>query len=990
MNKAIIFIVLAALCPNFKLSAQTTTQITGRVVTESDGKALPGATISIKNSSTAVQSSSDGTFTIHTKTTGGTLSITYTGYRTKEITFNGSQKNLEIKMQESTNSFDDIQVIGYGKTTKKLNTGSVSSISAEQIEQQPVTNVLSALSGRMPGVFIQTTNGLPGGNISVQIRGKGSLAAGTDPLYIIDGVPYDGAPVGKGNTDVLNIAGAVSPLNNISPADIESISILKDADATSIYGSRGANGVVIITTKKAASGPTRFELNIQQGASTVSARPKLIDLQDYLSMRRAAFANDGLIPSSDPTSANYAPDLTIWSQTQQTDWVDYIFGHTANSTNLQTKISGGKGNTTFSVSGNFRSEGTVLPGNNSYLRGGMSAQIQHLSEDQKFSIRAISQLSRQNSDLSNIVSNLDRSYLTAPNYPFYSPDGSVNWYAGNLLAEINARSKNATDNSITSLDLSYRILPSLSFRVNSGYTRTSYDQKFISPSSSLQPGILNSTNFSFTGTQSFISEPQLDYNLRLGKHKFSFLLGGTYQMKSSERRSIIARGYTLESLMENPGSAATVTATGTSTNYRYASLFGRVTYNLMDSYIINLTLRRDGSSRFGPGNRFGNFGSAGASWIFSNLSWMKKNMPVLSFGKIRASYGSSGNDQIPDYGYLSTYSSPGSIVYQGIPVIRPSRISNADFKWENTRKLDLGVELAFFKDALSLTADYYLSRSSDQLVSYAIPQISGFSSYQANLPAVIENSGWEFGISSSNFKGKHFTWTSSLNLTIPRNILKSFENFENSSYASIYEIGYDISRIRGYRSLGIDPATGKTRYAGQNGEVSATPYFNYTIGRSAPDFYGGLGNSMRWNSFEFSLLLQFVRQQSKGGLIRNPGGSGAFNEFDLPVWSQANPGATVPPPSTQFDFYYGQSSANIFDTSYLRIKNAALAYHLPEKLAKKLGLGNLKVFAEGQNLYTFWKRNSGVIDPESGALSSTSGKNIPPLKTFVLGLQLNL
>jgi len=990
MKKTIIFIVLAALCPIFRLSAQATTQITGRVVTASDGKALPGATISIKNSNTSVKSSPNGTFTLSAKTAAGILLITYTGYQSQEISFNGNPKNLEISMQESTGSFDDIQVIGYGKTTRRLSTGAISSINAKQIEEQPVTNVLSTLSGRMPGVFVQTTNGLPGGNISVQIRGKGSLAAGTDPLYIIDGVPYDGTAVGRGNTDAINITGAVSPLNNIDPSDIETISILKDADATSIYGSRGANGVVIITTKKAATGATRFDLNIQQGISMVSTKPKVLNLQDYLSMRKAAFANDKLIPSSDPTSPTYAPDLTLWSQTEQTDWIDYILGNTANSTNIQARLSGGKGNTTFSVSGNFRSEGTILPGNNSYLRGGINSQIQHSSEDRKFNIRAVSQLSRQNSDLSNIVNNLDRSYLTAPNYPFYSPDGSVNWYSGNLLAEQNARSKNATDNSITSLDLSYHILPELSIKINSGYTRSSYDQKFISPSSSIQPTAINSTNFSQTNSQSFISEPQIDYNLHLGKHKFSFLIGGTYQSKSSERKSIIARSFTLESLMENPGSAGTITSTGNNANYRYASLFGRVTYNLKDSYILNLTIRRDGSSRFGPGNRFGNFGSAGAGWIFSNLNWLKRNFPALSFGKIKASYGTSGNDQIPDYGYLSTYTSPGSVVYQGISVIRPSRISNADFKWENTRKLDLGLELAFFKDALSLTADYYLSSSSDQLVSYSIPQLTGFNSYQANLPAVVQNSGWEFGISSNHISHKNFRWNSSVNLTIPKNILKSFENFESSSYASVYAIGYDISRIVGYKSLGIDPATKKVLYAGQNGQSSQTPFYNFTLGKSAPDFYGGMSNNFSLGNFEFSFFMQFVKQQTKGGLIRNPGGGGAFNEFNLPVWSESNPGSTVPPPSTQFDFYYSQSSANIFDTSYIRLKNAVFAFNLPGKQANKLGLSTLKVFAEGQNLYTFWNSSSGVMDPESGAISSTTGKNIPPLRTFVLGLQLNL
>jgi TonB-linked SusC/RagA family outer membrane protein len=990
MKKTIIFIVLATLCPIFRLSAQNTTQITGRVVTASDGKALPGATISIKNSSTSVQSKQNGTFTILSATDKGMLIIRYTGYQNHEISFSGSTRDLEIKMKESADSFDDIQIIGYGKTTRRLSTGSISSISAKQIEDQPVTNVLSALSGRMPGVFVQTTNGLPGGNISVQIRGKGSLVAGTDPLYIIDGVPYDGTSIGKGLTDNINITGAISPLNNINPADIESISVLKDADATSIYGSRGANGVILISTKKAVAGATRLDLNIQQGVSTVSAKPKLLGLEDYLGMRRAAFANENRVPSSDPTSPAYAPDLTIWSQTEQTDWVDYILGNNASSTNLQARLSGGKGNTTFAVSGNFRTEGTVLPGDNRYLRGGLTTQVQHTSENQKFSIRATNQLSKQRSDLSNIVNNLDRTYLAAPNYPLYLPDGTLNPFSVNVAAEMNARAKSVTDNNITTLDLSYRILPALTFKINSGYTRSSYDQKLIFPSSAIPAGTANNSNFTQTSSQSFITEPQLDYQLSFGKHKLSLLLGSTFQLKSGDRKSILASNFTLESLMENPGSASTIASTGSDSKYRYASAFARATYNLSNTYVFNLTLRRDGSSRFGAGNRFGNFGSAGASWIFSNLDWLKAKFPTLSLGKIRASYGTTGNDQIPDYGYLSTYSSPGSIQYQGSAVIRPNRISNTDFKWESTRKLDIGLELGFFKDALTFSVDYFLSRSADQLISYNIPLVTGFSGYQANLPATIQNSGWEISLNSRNFDSKKFSWNSSFNITLPRNILKSFENFESSSYATVYEIGYDISRIQGYQALGIDPVTKKMQYAGADGQPSTSPYYGVTLGKSTPDFYGGLGNNFTFRNFELSIFIQFVKQRTKGGLSRNPGGSGAFNEFDLPIWSPSKPEATVPPPSTTFDFYYSQSSANIFDTSYLRLKNAVLAYHLPDRYVKKIGLSSLKIFMEGQNLYTLWNRNSAVMDPESGAISTTTGRNIPPLRTYVLGLQLNL
>jgi len=996
MKKAIIFIVLAALCSIFRLSAQTITQITGRVVTASDGKALPGATISIKNSNTSVKSSTDGTFTLSAKAVTGILLITYTGYQSQEISFNGNQKNLEINMQESTGSFDDIQVIGYGKTTKRLSTGSISSINAKQIEEQPVTNVLSALSGRMPGVFIQTTNGLPGGNINVQIRGKGSIAAGTDPLYIIDGVPYDGSSPNPANNaaSTNNIAGTISPLNNINPSDIESISVLKDADATAIYGSRGANGVVLITTKKPQSGETQYNFNLQQGFSNVASRPRLMNLQQYLELRREAFKNDNRIPSSDPASSNYAPDLTIWSQTEENNWTDYLLGNTASSTDLQGSISGGKNNTTFSLSGNYRRENSILAGENNFQRGGIQTQLNHSSGDGKFNLNMRSSLSKQSAVFANPVLNLDRSYLRPPNFPLLLPNGEVNWYGNsNIMAELDATSKTLTDNIISNLSLSYQVLPTLSVKLSSGYTKTGYNQKLIFPSSSLPPGTINTTSFSQNSSQSLIVEPQIDYSIRIRKLSISLMAGATYQDRAGESQFIKANDFKVASLMEDLGSAATIeTRQNTYSAYKYASIFSRLSLNLDNQYLFNATIRRDGSSRFGPGHRYGNFGSVGAAWVFSNNGFVKNSISWISHGKIRGSLGTSGNDQIGDYQYLSTYSSPGGNLYQDAVTIRPSRISNTDFHWETTTKADLGIELGLFKERVLLTADYYRSTSHDQLISYSIPRLTGFSDYQANLPAVILNSGLEASMEVKLITRKNFNWSVQGNITLPKNRLKSFENFENSSYAQLYRVGEDITRIRGYQALGVDPATGNMTYAGKDGNASSTPYDNFTLGKLTPDFYGGFGSSINYRNFELNIFTQFVRQESKGDLKRLPG-TGVFNNFALTYqrWTPANPSATVPRATlASTGLFYPNSSANVFNTSYLRLKNISLSYRPGDHLLKAIKINSLRIYAEAQNLFTLWDRNAAVSDPESGVVSTSAlGRNIPPVKSIVFGLQLN-
>jgi len=973
---------------NQPLSGKTKiTELEGKV-TDEQGRPLTGATINIKGSNLSMKTDANGTFVILTPANEGILIVTYTGYESKEIKFDNDQKKLLINLKIALNDLNEIQVIGYGETTRKLNTGSISTISAKEIEQQPVTNVLSALSGRMPGVFVQTTNGLPGGNINIQVRGKGSILAGTDPLYIVDGVPYEGNAVGRGNTDASNITGAISPLNNLNPSDIASISVLKDADATSIYGSRGTNGVILITTKKAQSGNTGVNVNLNQGYSAVAQAPNLLKLADYLQMRREAYANDKLTPSSDLLSPNYAPDLLIWNQSEETDWPDYVLGNTAHTTDLQARIMGGKANTTFSISGNYHDEGTMLIGHNNFKRGGLTSRLQHFSENQNFSADLSTQLSTQSSDFSNLITNIHRSFLTPPNYPLFTEAGGVNWAASNPLAETNARSKTNIDNAIINLQMSYKLLPELRLKLNSGYTKTSYDQVFKFPNSALSPGSINYSNFTKTGSNSFLIEPQLDYNLTIGSSKIALLAGSTFQNRSNYSQAVIGTNFNMEGLMENLGSAATITANSTNGQYKYVSVFARATYNLLDTYILNATVRRDGSSRFGPGHRFGNFGSLGASWIVSNLSVVKSHLPFITHGKFHASYGSTGNDQISDYGYLSTYSSPGSTVYQGVSVIRPSRISNDQYQWERTNKLDIGFELGLFNDRIYFSADYYNNQSTDQLVSYALPQSTGFSSYQANLPAVIQNTGWEFAVNAKFVNRDKFTWSGNFNITFLKNQLKSFENFENSSYSSSYELGYDITRIIGYKAVGIDVETGKVQYAGKDGLPSATPEFFNTLGKITPDYYGGIGNNFTLGRFELNIFAQFVKQVSRGGLSRNPG-SGFSNTFNLTRWSASNPDSNIPAASTQFDSRLNQSSVNIFNTSFLRVKNVSFYYNFPKHWIQKIKLSSVRLYLEGQNLFTIWDKDAAVMDPESGAISVLYGRNLPPVKTVIIGLQLN-
>ena len=969
--------------------------IQGTVRSAEHEEPLQGATIAIEGTSISTISDAKGHFELRSPHAEGVVHIKYIGYLPQRIPF--SNEPLEVFLDQDDNRVEEVQVIGYGETTRRLNTGSVASVSAKEIEKQPVTNVLSALSGRMPGVFVQTTNGLPGGNINIQIRGTGSIQAGTIPLYIIDGVPYDGNAINESHAlSSRNIAGPTNPLNIFNPNDIENITVLKDADATAIYGSRGSNGVVLITTKKGVSGRTRINLNVNQGFSKVTSHPRLLNLEEYLELRSEAFQNDGRTPSADPGSSSYAPDLKVWSQNLNTDWSEYIYGNTANLTSAQVSVSGGNDNTSFNISGNVRTEGTVMLGANRYIRGGLQSTLGHTSSNGRFKINLSTVYNTDATRLSNPANAAVDMLHLPPNYPLFNNDGSFNWYAGhNVEAQQLAQSHANTNNVLGNLFTTYSLPLGLDFKLSGGFNRRDLSQRQLFPIASLYPGEINHTLFGETSTSSFILEPQAEYRKSFHKSNLQILIGGTYQSTGTDRISIRASDFANESLMENLGSAGTVDTRETTTlEYRYISAFGRLTYNLLDKYILNATIRRDGSSRFGPNNQFGNFYSIGGAWLFYQERWLEGVGDLFSFGKLRASYGITGNDQIPDYQYLSTYQARGSNLYQGISVLSPSRIFNSDFHWEATKKFEIAAELGFVNDRIFLTMNYYRNRSSNQLVNYPLAKITGFSNYQANLPAVVQNTGWEFDIDARIIQNENFEWTASANVTFPKNKLVEFLNIENSSYANTLQVGYDITRIYGYELVNVDTETGIAQFTGEDGEISDNPYQFHTLGKRTPQFYGGLGTKLKYRSLELNVFGQFTKQMHLANLAFNQFGLQPFNSYQLLAnrWRDVGDETNIPKVSSLYrndTYYFGQSNGNLFSVPYFRLKNISLSYTLPNAFANKLGSQSIHFSVAVQNLFTVWDDTIPLVDPEVGGNAGLTSA-IAPTKSVLFGFNVIL
>ncbi|PCJ96298.1 MAG: SusC/RagA family protein [Flavobacteriaceae bacterium] len=775
------------------------TEING-VITDGNRVPIPGVHIIVQSSNQGVISNIDGSYSIDANT-NDTLVFSMLGFLTQTAAVN-QRLEINIQLQEAVTLLDEVTLnAGYYTVTERERTGNISKVIQADIEKQPISNPLAALQGRVAGVEITQTSGVPGAGFLIKIRGQNSIrSGGNEPLYIIDGVPYASSTLGDLQTSGVIIPGlGISPLNNINPTDIERIEILKDADATAIYGSRGANGVVLITTKKGEVGDTKFNLNVSTGFGSVANKMDLLNTSEYVAMRRKAFANDGISPL--PFNA-YDINGT-WDEERETDWQKVLIGKTAYLTNIQGSLSGGSEQTSFLLSGNYNRQTTVFPGDYKNNKVSVLANVQHRTKNDRLNIQFSANFTTDDNTLpsANVVS---PALQLAPNAPeLYNTDGSINWENStwvNPLSQLESKYLGNASTLLANTKLNYRVIEGLHLITNLGFTQSHLRELRTIPSTTFDPAYglgsdISTAIHNTTDRKSWIIEPQLHWTFNLNKTKISSLVGGTFQEQKSNRLSQYAYGFTNNNLIENIAAAANLFILDNSEiHYRYNAFFGRINLNHKGTYLLNLTWRRDGSSRFGPNKKFSNFGAVGAAWIFSNESFLKNSNSFLSFGKLRGSYGTSGNDQIGDYQYLDTYSF-GTSTYQNSNGLRPTRLYNPNFSWEKNEKLEFALELGFLKDRIFISSSYYRNKSSNQLIGIPLPGTTGFSSLNANFDATIQNTGWELELNTTNIAHKNVRWSTAFNLTIPKNKLVAFPNLDGSTYANLLVIaknGYSI------------------------------------------------------------------------------------------------------------------------------------------------------------------------------------------------------
>lgn len=985
------------------------------VVTDEKGMPVPGASVVIKGTRQGVSTNAKGEFVLRDVPKGAVLIISSLGYTPREISADG-QTNITIILREHIGRLNEAVVVGYGTVKKSDITGSVASVNENDIKATPVTDLDRAMQGRAAGVLVTQNSARPGGAATIRIRGTGSVNAGNAPLYVVDGFP-------------------TNSINDINPADIESIEILKDASSTAIYGSRGSNGVIMVTTKRGRKGESSVNFESYYGIQSVRRKIPLLNAQQYAEFINEARVNGGGAPYFDGSSAERPLPANVG---KGTDWQDEVFRQ-APIQNYQLSFTGGETKTRYAISGNYYNQDGILL-NSYFKRYTLRANV-----DREVTTRLTAGLSMQaaytksnasrtetDGGASSGVTNAAVNY--APTFPVYNANGR--YYRdqgplnGNLVDNPVGLANEITD-QVSSIRLlanffaEYRIMDGLSFRTSWGADLSSFKTNYYATRQiGLGAGTNGDASVSAGQGINWLNENTLTYTkVFAGVHNLTAMAGYTTQAYHNENVTANATNFIDDfAKYNNLASGATLRTPGSGAgDWALISYLARVNYGFDNRFLLTLTARSDGSSRFGPNNKYGFFPSGALAWRVINENFMK-GQQLISELKLRTSYGLTGNQEIGDYGYLSFISNV-KYPFGTTPVLQtggvPGGISNHDLSWEKNAQLDAGVDIGLFRNRVMLTADYYIKTTSDLLFSVNVPQTTGYSSSLQNIGRV-ENRGFELGLNTVNIDGPALKWNSAFNISFNRNKVLALDGRPEFTAGSgsghlgvwgntvLMKVGGPLGNFYGRKMTGIfqnkaeidasaqkSASPGDIRYEDINSDGVINDQDRTVIGNGNPDFFGGLNNTVSYKGIELNIFIQ----GSYGNDILN------FGRFDLynlngnnnqsadvlHRWTSANPANEVPRANSNG----GQrilSSFHIEDGSYLRVKNISLGYYFPQHLLSRVKLASLKVYVSAQNWITFTKYKG--YDPEVSRFGSSSidqGMDYggyPTSKTLLFGLNV--
>lgn len=1010
-------IILRAKQLNEKTASAEQPRLIHGIVVDKDKLPLAGTSIKIEGTQAGTVTDGEGRFSLSVPNGAeAVLEVSRVGYQTKTIKV-GDLRQFTIELLESVEQLNDIVVVGYGTQKKEDLTGSISSIVEADLKKTALTSPDQALQGRVAGVQVTQNSSAPGGGTTIRIRGGNSIQGGNEPLYVIDGVPV--------YSDDANSGASLNGLSSIDPHDIASMEILKDASATAIYGSRGANGVVIITTKRGKAGHSDYNLGVYYGTQKVRRKYPLLNGTEFAQLVNEANTNEGNAP--------VYSDEEIAQIGKGTDWQDEIFRE-APISNYYLSASGGDEKTQYAISGNyFKQEGVVL--NSDFDRASFRLNLDRKMSS-KFKIGNTLTLSHSKSNRARTDGSLNASgqvianaLLIFPTIPVYQPDGSftlqtaLGQLTDNPLAlAVDSKNDVLVNRVLGSLYGEYSLSPALKLKVLFGVDGIFQKSGSYLPKSVLsgfqQGGLASITNVS---DLTWLNENTLTYDKTFNeKHQLTVLAGYTQQASRSERNYTAARGFINDNLGYNNLGAGEVPLTPSSSvgTWGLISYLGRINYKYDNRFLFTLTGRIDGSSRFGENNRYGYFPSGAFAWRLIEEPFIK-NLNIFSDLKLRTSYGLTGNQEgignYPSQSLLSVQNYVfGGAIQSGVG---PSQIANPDLKWESTAQTDIGLDLGFFKNRISIVADAYIKRTKDLLLNIIIPGTSGYTGALKNIGEV-ENKGIELGINTRNIEG-NFSWNTALNFAANKNTVLDIggvsqilsgqtANIGQNVSSGIIRVGEPLGVFYGYVTDGLfqqgddiehsaQPTArpGDRKYKDLNGDNVIDDNDREIIGRAQPKWFGGVTNNFSYKGFELSVFFQGVY----GNDILNANRfeleylSGTTNQDKdmLDRWTPTHtntdiPRASVNRPANRI------STRQVEDASYLRLKNIRLAYNFSNSLLSKWKIKSLQLYASAQNLVT-WTDYSGY-DPEVNRFGQDNLSqgfdygSYPSAKTFLFGLNV--
>lgn len=989
------------------------------VILDEMGTPLPGASVFEKGTSNGVNSDFEGSFTLSVSSSDAVIIVSYLGFDKVEIRAADFDDSMNITLVESSSALDEIVITGYGRQVKRNITGAVSSISLKQIEDLPLATFENAIQGQMAGVQVTEASGEPGAGATVRVRGVGSISAGNEPLYVIDGFPIS-KNVGLGvQGDNFRRRSSFrppsqNPLANLNPNDIESIQVLKDASTASIYGSRGSNGVIIITTKRGKKGGApSFSYNSFFGSQSVANKLDLMNSAELIDYNRDATNNAYLQrnPGANTSDPNSVRTSGAWRLAEDVlspsgvdvDWQDVVF----RSAMVQThnlSVSGGSDNSSYYISGNFFDQDGII----------------EKSNFKRYSLRV--NLEVDLNDRTRIGLNLAPSYIVSDKVPAgspyfarppgivysgivhapfidpYNPDGSINQLnnqsyiltpdgqsssftsASNPLAIIEAVDDQLNQNrTFGNIFAEYDLMDNLTFKSYFGVDINNYKRNFYRASSLLYRTATTGETFGQTASSeslSWVAEQTLNYRKEIGSHNIDALVGYTAQKEKIDISSAVADTFP-DDLVKTISGGQIASGSAVQEEWSLVSLLAKVNYSYEDRFLATASLRSDTSSRFGQGNKTGVFSSLSAGYRMSediNADW-------LSDLKLRASWGETGNFLIPNYasiGLLSSYNTTfdGSLTNG----IAPSTISNQDLSWEKTTSFDIGLDFGFLNDRIYGSLEYFKSTTTDLLLAVQIPSALGFSNALTNIGEVV-NKGFEISVTSRNLTGA-LNWTTDFNFsTIENEVTKLGPSGDpilsrgGAGNRHITKIGEPIGSYYGYQTNGIyqnqaeidnsgivdqiaSPQPGDFKWVDVNNDGFINSADRTTIGNYLPDFTYGINNRFEYNNFEFSFLLQGVEGNEVLNLTRRHMGNGEANYNSYSEWtnrwrSEAEPGNGLIPRANRQTGNSNNRPSNyqVEDASYLRLRNVTLAYTFPEGNFNGK-LDRLRLYLSGTNLFT--------------------------------------